>query len=178
MATTRILPLVVSVAVVSASVLAGVPGAQATAGAYDWPLDPRPEVVTGFTPPTQRWESGHRGVDLAATPGQAVYAAGPGTVHFAGVVDGRTVVSVLHPNGLLTTYEPLAETAVRAGDAVTVGAPIGTVAPGHPGCPREVCLHWGLRKGSGHSARYYDPRLLVGAGAVRLLPLGSPQRSG
>ena len=46
---------------------------------------PSPEVVRGFDPPEQRWLPGHRGVDLTATPGAAVRAAGDGRVRFAGV---------------------------------------------------------------------------------------------
>ncbi|CAM3732304.1 peptidoglycan DD-metalloendopeptidase family protein [Nocardiopsis tropica] len=137
---------------------------------YDWPLDPRPSVARPFANPDKRWQPGHRGVDLAAAAGQAVYSAGPGRVHHVGRVDDRIVVSVLHPNGLLTTYEPIAEPAVAEGDEVAVGTAIGSVAAGHEGCPVAVCLHWGLRRGSGHAARYFNPLLLVGAAPVRLLP--------
>ncbi len=164
----RVIPLLVLL------LAAGGPAPSAALGTYDWPLHPRPEVVRAFAPPTQRWEPGHRGVDLAAAPGQTVYAAGPGTVHFVGRIDGRTAASILHPSGFLTTYEPLGQAAVAVGDEVARGSPLGTVAAGHPGCPRTACLHWGLRRGSGHTARYLDPRLLVGAAPVRLLPLIQP----
>ncbi|MDF0528930.1 M23 family metallopeptidase [Tsukamurella sp. 8F] len=146
--------------------------APAAAAAYAWPLRPRPHVAREFSAPAQRWERGHRGVDLEAAAGQTVYAAGPGTVHFVGIVDGTMVASVLHPNGLLTTYEPLAAPAVAVGDTVDAGSPLAAVAAGHPGCPVEACLHWGLRRGSGHAAHYFDPRLLIGSAPVRLLPLG------
>ncbi|WP_019203475.1 M23 family metallopeptidase [Tsukamurella sp. 1534] len=152
-------------------VLMSPPAARASPG-YDWPLDPRPAVVTPFANPEKRWQSGHRGVDLAAVAGQPVHASGAGRVHHVGRVDDRTVVSVMHPNGLLTTYEPVDGPLVREGDEVSVGSPIGRVAAGHPGCPVAACLHWGLRRGAGHAARYYDPRLLVGAAPVRLLPDG------
>ena len=35
-----------------------------------WPLTPVPEVLAGFDPPDQPWGAGHRGVDLAGSPGQ------------------------------------------------------------------------------------------------------------
>ncbi|KXO92184.1 peptidase [Tsukamurella pulmonis] len=140
------------------------------AGDYDWPLDPRPAVARLFANPEKRWQPGHRGADLAAAPGQSVYAAGAGRVHYVGRVDDRVVVSVLHPNGLLTTYEPIEEPTVRAGDEVGRGSPLGRVAAGHDGCPAAACLHWGLRRGSGRAAQYFDPLLLVGAAPVRLLP--------
>jgi murein DD-endopeptidase MepM/ murein hydrolase activator NlpD len=145
-------------------------GTVAAAAGYDWPLRPRPAVVREFSPPPHRWEPGHRGLDLAAADGQQVFAAGPGTVHHVGRIDDRIVVSILHPNGLLSTYEPIDEPQVETGRTVTVGTVLGRVTVGHEGCGDDPCLHWGLRRGSGHRSRYYDPRLLTGAGRVRLLP--------
>jgi murein DD-endopeptidase MepM/ murein hydrolase activator NlpD len=132
-----------------------------------WPLSPA-TVVRSFDPPPRPWLAGHRGVDLAATPGATVATARAGTVAFAGVLAGRGVVSVAHAGGLRSTYEPVTPT-VRTGDAVAGGAPIGTLTAGHPGCPVAACLHWGLRRGD----TYLDPLVLVGRGRVRLLPLQS-----
>ena len=95
-------------------------------------------------------------------------AAGAGTVVYAGVFAGRGVVSVAHSGGLRTTYEPVTAT-VAAGDTVPAGGPLGTLEPGHPGCPETACLHWGLRRGD----VYLDPLALLGLGRVRLLPLSS-----
>ena len=50
-----------------------------------------------FDAPSPNWNRGHRGVDLAGTPGQPVYAAGAGTVVFAGELAGRPLVSIAHP---------------------------------------------------------------------------------
>jgi murein DD-endopeptidase MepM/ murein hydrolase activator NlpD len=86
-------------------------------------------------------------------------------VFFAGPVAGRGVVSIEHPGGLRTTYQPVAA-LVTAGDAVGAGDPIGVLDPGHAGCPVEACLHWGLRRGE----LYLDPLTLLGLGQVRLLP--------
>jgi murein DD-endopeptidase MepM/ murein hydrolase activator NlpD len=145
--------------------------APAPAGSFRWPLDGPPRVVRRFDPPPQPWLPGHRGVDLAAQAGAPVRAAGAGTVHFAGRVAGRGVVSVTHPGGLRTTYEPL-EPTVRAGQAVAAGDQIGTLVAGHAGCPAAACLHWGLRRGE----EYLDPLALLGLGRVRLLPLGDSSR--
>ncbi|SIS11128.1 M23 family metallopeptidase [Williamsia sterculiae] len=142
----------------------------ASTGGYGWPIQPRPRVVTPFSPGEHRWQPGHRGVDLAAAPGTVVVAAGAGTVHHVGVVAGRPVVSILHPDGLLTTYEPV-DPGVRAGQSVARGDPIGTLLAGHPGCPTAGCLHWGARRGAGHAATYLNPLGLVSALRVRLLPL-------
>jgi len=142
--------------------------APAPTGAFRWPLDGAPRVVRRFDPPPKPWLAGHRGVDLAAEVGVPVRAAGAGTVHFAGLVAGRGVVSVTHPSGLRTTYEPVDPT-VRAGRAVAAGDQIGTLAAGHPGCAAAACLHWGLRRGE----EYLDPLALLGLGRVRLLPLAA-----
>jgi murein DD-endopeptidase MepM/ murein hydrolase activator NlpD len=131
---------------------------------FGWPLTP-PSVVRRFDPPPQPWLAGHRGVDLAATPGVTVRAAGTGTVTFAGRIAGRGVVSVAHAGGLRTTYQPVT-VSVAVGDVVTTGTPLGTLDAGHPGCPAAACLHWGLRRGD----LYLDPLALLGLGRVRLLP--------
>lgn len=133
---------------------------------WDWPLLPRPEVLRPFDPPPQRWLPGHRGVDLGGVPGQLVRAAGSGTVVYAGVVAGRGVVSIEHAGGLRTTYEPVTA-SVRAGQTVLAGEVIGSLDPGHAGCPREACLHWGLRRGQ----TYLNPLVLVGPLRVRLKPV-------
>ncbi|WP_024498406.1 MULTISPECIES: M23 family metallopeptidase [Gordonia] len=137
---------------------------------YSAPLSPRPTVVTGFDAPEKRWQRGHRGVDLAAAPGVPVAAAGAGRVRFAGRVAGRPVVSVQHPDGVITTYEPV-EAAVDEGDHVSRGELIGTLVAGHPGCPVAACLHWGARRGVGRDAEYLNPLGLLGAVRVRLKPL-------
>ena len=85
-------------------------------------------------------------------------------------VAGRPVVSVSHPDGVTTTYEPV-EASVDAGDHVSRGEVIGTVMTGHPGCPVPACLHWGARRGSGRAADYLDPLGLLGAVRVRLKPV-------
>lgn len=138
----------------------------APAGEFDWPLRPRPAVVREFDPPERDWLPGHRGVDLAGTAGQAVLAAGDGTVAFAGTVAGKAVVSIDHPGGLRTTYEPV-QSSVSLGRRVTRGAVIGVLQSGHEGCPAAACLHWGLRRGK----EYLDPLALIGYAPVRLKPL-------
>ncbi|RAO35011.1 uncharacterized protein PSN13_02781 [Micromonospora saelicesensis] len=145
----------------------------APAGRFRWPVDGPPRPVRRFDPPPRPWLPGHRGVDLAVPAGAVVRSAGPGTVLFAGLVAGRPVVTVGHADGLRTTHEPV-QPAVRPGQSVTAGAPLGELLPGHPGCPAEACLHWGLRRGE----EYLDPLALLGLGPVRLLPVGPVPASG
>ena len=136
----------------------------------DWPLRPRPAVVRTFDAPTPNWNRGHRGVDLAGKPGQAVYAAGAGTVVYAGLLAGRQVVSLAHPGGLHTSYEPIAA-AVRVGQPLAAGTMIGELLAGHPGCQTAACLHWGAMWGPAARADYVDPLGLLASTPIRLKPL-------
>nr|WP_116076396.1 M23 family metallopeptidase [Asanoa ferruginea] len=150
---------------VAASTTAGTVAGRGPGSPFRPPLEPPLRVTRRFDGPPRPWLPGHRGVDLASAPGATVWAAGLGEVVFAGPVAGRSVVSIQHPGGLRTTYEPLTP-VVRRGDQVAAGDPIGTLDAGHPGCPAAACLHWGLRR----DAEYLDPLLLLGF-RVRLLPL-------
>jgi murein DD-endopeptidase MepM/ murein hydrolase activator NlpD len=142
------------------------PGAAVRASpTWSWPLPGTPQVTRPFQPPPSPYGAGHRGVDLAGAPGSPVLAAGAGVVAFAGMVAGRPVVSIDSPGGLRTTYEPV-DPSMAAGQAVARGSPIGTLRPGHAGCPAAACLHWGLRRGG----TYLDPLVLLRPPQVRLLP--------
>ncbi|MCV7193895.1 M23 family metallopeptidase [Mycolicibacterium brumae] len=132
-----------------------------------WPLRPQPAVQRVFDAPRPDWRRGHRGVDLAARVGQPVLAAGAGTVVFAGTLAGRPLVSVEHPGGLRTSYEPV-RPAVRAGQRVAAGQPLGALIAGHPGC--GVCLHWGAMWGPSARADYVDPIGLLADAEIRLKP--------
>lgn len=148
----------------------GVAAAAADAGRLEWPLRPRPSVVRGFDAPSPNWQRGHRGVDLAAVPRQPVYAAGAGTVVFAGELAGRPLVSIAHPGGLRTSYEPV-HPAVRPGQTVTAQSVIGELSAGHPGCAAAACLHWGAMWGPAARADYVDPLGLVASTPIRLKPV-------
>lgn len=140
-----------------------------------WPLTPLPTVVDGFDPPDSPWGRGHRGVDLAGTPGQVVFAALGGTVSFTGVIAGKSVVVVDHGD-TRTTYEPVVAT-VSAWSAVAKGEPIGRLELRGSHCPPAACLHWGWIRNVDDV--YLDPLALVGEQRVRLLPRdGLPTASG
>ena len=136
----------------------------------DWPLRPPPAVVREFDAPSPNWNPGHRGVDLAGAPGQPVYAAGSATVVFAGLLAGRPVVSLAHPGGLRTSYEPV-RAAVRVGQSVTAATVIGELVAGHAGCRAAACLHWGAMWGPASGADYVDPLGLLRSTVIRLKPL-------
>ncbi len=146
------------------------PSARADGYRFDWPLQPRPAVVRTFDAPRPNWNSGHRGVDLVGSTGQPVLAAQSGTVVFAGELAGRPVVSIAHPGGLRTSYEPV-QPNVRSGQPVAAGAVIGRLVAGHPGCPVTACLHWGAMWGPASAADYVDPLGLLATTPIRLKPL-------
>lgn len=122
-------------------------------------------VLVPFAPPADPYGAGHRGVDLAVAAGAPVRAAGAGRVVYAGQLAGRGVVSIEHPSGLRTTYEPVTAT-VTAGSSVVAGELIGVLEDGHPPCSPATCLHWGAKVGE----RYLDPMALLTGWRVRLLP--------
>lgn len=163
------LSLVVALGTVPA-LSAAVAGAPAPDPVGVWPLAPPTEVVATFDPPDDPWGAGHRGVDLAGSPGQPVRAALPGRVAFAGRLAGRGVVVVEHgatrTTYTRTTYEPVTA-SLTVGDPVAAGERIGTLEVLGSHCAPAVCLHWGWLRGE----TYLDPLRLVGATPVRLLPL-------
>ena len=148
------------------------PSARATVGTAHgvWPLSPQPAVVRHFEPPPNPYAAGHRGVDLAGTPGQPVRSALAGTVAFAGSIGGKPVVTVRHDGERRTTYEPVVS-SVAVDQAVTAGEVLGRLVVTDSHCFPAACLHWGLVEGHGEPRTYADPLTLLGGGPVRLLPL-------
>ncbi len=156
--------------VVALAVLLSAGPARADDPRLEWPLRPPAAVVRRFDAPSPNWQPGHRGVDLAGVPGQRVFAAGPATVVFAGELAGRPVVSLAHPGGLRTSYEPVRAT-VKVGQWVGSETVIGELVAGHPGCSAAACLHWGAMWGAAARADYVDPLGLLAATPIRLKPL-------
>lgn len=115
-------------------------------------------MLRDYDPPEVRWDAGHRGVDLSASPGDTVVAPAAGTVSFVGSVAGRPTIAIEVGGGWRTTLEPV-DASVKVGDNVTAGSPLGVVGRG--GHCDGQCVHWGLRAGHGNDERYRDPRTLV-----------------
>lgn len=153
----------------SASDGTGFPGVGRTGMARSMfvpPVTGPPLVLVPFRAPTTRYGPGHRGVDLRLAVGGQVLAAGAGLVTHAGPVAGRGTVTVQHPDGLRTTYEPVTAT-VHVGQTVTAGQPIGVLQAGHTPCAPASCLHWGAKL---PDDSYLDPMGLIDGLEVRLLP--------
>ncbi|SDQ10835.1 murein hydrolase activator EnvC [Microbacterium sp. cf332] len=127
------------------------------------PPVPESSIVRGFEAPAHAYAPGHRGIDVASSARDVVAPAG-GVVAFAGPVAGRTVLTLDHGDGLVSSMEPV-ETILRPGTAVVAGEHVGTIAPGgHVG---DGTLHVGVRL----YGEYINPLILL-VGLVRpvLLP--------
>lgn len=112
---------------------------------YRPPVDA--EVTTPFDMRAGRYGAGNRGLDYDTPPGTDVAAIGDGTVVFAGAVAGRRWITVLHRDGLRSTYGPLDRLDVTRGSVVARGERLGTTAG---------VLHLGVRDGD----EYVDPAAL------------------
>lgn len=134
----------------------------APSAGFAWPVTPH-EVVRRFDPPEVVWGAGHRGVDLRSSPGAPVVAPSDGVVTFSGSVAGRGVLTIRHPQGFDTTYEPVSH-QVSKGASVHRGEHVADLEPGH--C-EPACLHWGYKVGP---KSYRDPLTLIAHRRPVLLP--------
>ena len=127
---------------------------------YRPPLDAA--VTDPFRPPAQPWLPGNRGLEYASLPGSGVRAIGSGVVVFAGPVAGALFVTILHPDGLRSSYSYLAAVRVAVGTRLLGGEVIGVAGS---------AFHLGVRQGD----LYIDPASLFGqeiiGGSVYLVPL-------
>jgi murein DD-endopeptidase MepM/ murein hydrolase activator NlpD len=121
---------------------------------WQWPVDPPRVVSRAYLAPATPYGAGHRGIDIE-TESTRVYAPADGVVHFAGYVVDRPVLSIAHPGGILSSFEPVTTTLI-AGDPVHRGQLVGTIADGH--CTVITCLHFGVRVGG----EYVSPLLFLG----------------
>ena len=157
-----------AVVVISIAIASIVPGTEARAGTWTWPVTG--VVIRGFDPPDSPYGAGHRGIDIAAPIGTPVLAVSSGTVTFAGSVGGHLFVTVNHGGGLASTYSWLSGLKVKKNDVVSTGQVIALSGPGHPDVLTPH-LHFGVKL----NGNYVDPMLYLGPGSVvdliRLAPL-------
>lgn len=150
--------VIVAVAVVDADPAAAAPPDPVV---HTPPVDA--PVTDPFRPPTTPYGPGNRGLAYDLAPDTPVRATADGTVVFAGRVGTTLHVTVLHADGLRTSYSFLSTIGVRRGDRVRRGAELGRAGPG---------FHLGARDGE----HYLDPESLFGTQVVevRLVPHGEP----
>lgn len=120
-------------------------------------------IADPFRPPTTPYGPGNRGLAYDLAPGTPVRATADGTVVFAGRVGATRHVTVLHADGLRTSYSFLTAVHVRRGDRAARGDVLGTAGTG---------FHLGARDGE----HYLDPESLFGEQVVevRLVPHHEP----
>jgi murein DD-endopeptidase MepM/ murein hydrolase activator NlpD len=125
-----------------ARIAAGAPAAAGSAGATQTVPDRRVSSAFGWrTDPLDGTRRFHGGVDLRAAYGSDVRAAAAGRVVFAGERGGYgRLVEIEHAGGVRTRYAHLSEVAVRAGDRVGPGEPIGQA--GRTGRATGVHVHF------------------------------------
>jgi hypothetical protein len=99
----------------------------------------------------------HYGIDITAAAGSTVVAADDGKVSFAGQTPLGLCVSILHANGVKTTYLPLGHMGVSKGDAVSKGLAIGTAAAAGDLSSSSPHLHLGAI----FAGEYIDPEALL-----------------
>jgi hypothetical protein len=156
--------LVLCCAAVCSTSLA-VPASAAGPAPYRPPVDA--PVIDPFRPPASRFGPGNRGLEYGTSPGTPVGAAADGRVTFAGAVGGTRHVTVLHADGVRTTYSFLDRVDVLIGQRVRQGDPVGTTMG---------ALHLGARRGDA----YFDPATLFAPDAptVHLVPFDEPPGHG
>ncbi len=121
---------------------------------WAWPVPAPHTLARPFVAPATPYSTGHRGIDIRADAGVEVRAPAAGVVHFAGFVVDRPVISIRHPGGVLSSFEPV-EPLVATGDRVERGQVIGILLAGHCAAP---CLHLGARV----DGEYVNPLLFLG----------------
>ncbi len=124
--------------------------------AWRWPTDERRAIASAYRAPAHEFGAGHRGIDITTAPGAVIRAPADGTVAFRGTVVDRPLITIEHPGGYVSTFEPLSS-ELSPGDAISSGQEIGTVAAGGHAAPGT--LHLGVRI----DGAYMNPMLLFGA---------------
>jgi len=123
------------------------------------------DLLRPFVAPQMPWSAAHRGIDIRASTAEVI-APAAGEVTFIGQVVDRGVVTIRHPNGLLSSFEPV-ESDLEVGAVVAPGDPIGMITADASHC-EVLCVHWGVRVpdgwhiGSSVRDLYIDPGFLLG----------------
>lgn len=152
----------------------------AGAGVISWrsPVAGQLTVVEGFEKPEAKWGTGHRGVDLVLEAEGQILAPAEGRVTFSGTVVDRQVITLEHPDGRKSSFEPVTD-PLPVGTVVTAGTPIARLDPQVQHCLESHCLHWGVREPAhgqptaDKGMDYINPLLLLGLEKPSvLLPIG------
>lgn len=154
------------------------PSAGADSVRWQAPVAGQLTVIHSFEKPAAKWSAGHRGVDLALEADGKVLAPAEGTVIFSGTVVDRQVITLEHPDGRKSSFEPVTD-PLPVGSRVSAGDTIARLDPQVQHCPESHCLHWGVREPArdqptaSKGMDYINPLLLLGLEKPSvLLPIG------
>jgi murein DD-endopeptidase MepM/ murein hydrolase activator NlpD len=144
-----------------------------------WPIrnaqgQPARRVSNRARIPLQNWFPGHRGIDIQAGADSYVVAPADGTIHFAGKVGGKDVVSISLTSidsaasnsvgRMVMTFEP-ARTQLKKGDQIHEGQRVASIEGVSDHCA-EGYIHVGvLRDGV-----YVDPLTVLIPSHIVLKP--------
>lgn len=125
------------------------------------PLEPPINLINLYRQPNSDYSAGHRGIDYQVTIGQPVLAPADGQVWFSGKVVNRNLISLMHPDGNLTEFEPVC-TDLQKGEPVFLGQEIGQVCEADASyrqhCRNATCLHFSIRQ----LGEYMSPQVFIG----------------
>lgn len=149
---------------------------EGAAARWHWPLGSPRMLLRPYIAPPTAYAAGHRGIDIGTTGDTRVLSPDDGVVHFAGVVVDRSVLSIRHAGGVISSFEPVT-TELVAGDSIRRGDQVGVLQSGHCSTP---CLHFGVRL----HGEYLSPLVYLGGIPhsvllpTRPLPGGGASRAG
>lgn len=146
----RVAAWIAATAVISLTLVGAPTPATSEAGAAPPPYrHPTSRAVSRpFDVSAGPYGAGNRGLEYAVAAGDPISAIGAGVVVFAGTVAGGRFVTILHEDGLRSSYSYLASIAVSRGAPVAMGQVIAT---------SSARFQLGVRRGD----TYLDPAPLL-----------------
>lgn len=128
---------------------------------WSWPTAKPGPIVKPFMAPKTEYSQGHRGIDLNTKISAGVFSPEDGYVIYSQVLGSRSLVSIEHPNGFRSEFEPVCS-SFKKGDSVKRGELVGVVCTPATNyvwhCELPPCLHFSLRSELG----YLSPEIAYG----------------
>lgn len=125
-------------------------------------------ITHRFRPPMCLYCSGNRAIDYGPTLDLPIRAAASGVVSYSGPIAGAIWVTIEHRYGYRTSYGPLADRTVAAGETIATGQIIGR---GGPSLSFSLRFGPGARPGGRRDEVYVDPEAYFGARGRRVARL-------
>lgn len=121
-------------------------GGPVNTGGFTWPCPSSTRITSTFgnrEQPTEGASTYHKGIDIGASTGSNIVAAGSGSVVTAAYsVSAGNYIMIYHGDGVYTVYMHCSKLLVSVGDEVTKGQTIALV--GSTGISTGSHLHFGV----------------------------------